>query len=152
MDLGSKDSTSRVTREIEWAHAIDIWKDSPLVGQGFGYSFPQTNFGKVPAEVIPEAFYMHNSYLNILAKAGAFGLAALLYLLWRTCVGGWTVLHDPAADAHDRIVATALLAGLASVAMLTTTMPVLTAGDSAAYLGMLVGLTAALRRRAGATP
>jgi O-antigen ligase len=153
MDLGSKDSTSRVTREIEWAHAIDIWADSPLVGQGFGYSFPQTNFGKVPAEVIPEAFYMHNSYLNILAKTGAFGLAALLYLLWRTLVGGWTVLHDPTADAHDRIVATALLGGLASVAMLTTTMPVLTAGDPAAYLGMLVGLTAALRRGApGETP
>jgi hypothetical protein len=152
MDLGSKDSTSRVTREIEWAHAIDVWEDSPLVGQGFGYSFPQTSFGKVPTDVIPEAFYMHNSYLNILAKAGAFGLVAFLYLLWRTFVAGWKINHGPLTDTHDRIVATALLSGLASVAMLTSTMPVLTAGDPAAYLGMLVGLTAALQRGPAATP
>jgi hypothetical protein len=149
-DLGSKDSTSRLTREIEWSHALDVWEDSPLVGQGFGYSFPQTNFGKVPVEVIPEPFYMHTSYLNILAKVGGFGLAAFLYMLWRTALSGWRPLRDPASDEHDRIVAVALLGGLASVALLTITMPVLTAGDPAAYLGLLVGLAAALRRVAGA--
>jgi hypothetical protein len=149
MDLGSKDSASRITREIEWSHAIDVWEDSPLVGQGFGYSFPQNNFGKVPVEVIPEPFYMHNSYLNILAKVGVFGLAAFLYVLWRIATTAWRRLRDPVSDIHDRIIAVALLSGLASVALLTSTMPVLTAGDPAAYLGMLAGLAAALRRSAG---
>lgn len=146
MDLGSKESTSRVTREIEWGHAIEVWKQSPLVGLGFGYSFPQDNFVKIPVEIIPEPFYMHNSYLNILAKVGIFGLAAFLYLIGRTGISAYLALRHGSAALSERILAAAVLASLASVALLTTTMPVLTAGDPAAYFGVLVGLTAALRR------
>ena len=146
MDLGSKESTSRVTRQIEWAHAIEVWKKSPLVGLGFGYSYPQTEFVRLPDAVVPEAFYMHNSYLNILAKVGLFGLAALLAVMWMTAQSALVALRQQGAQLRDQVVATAVLGGLTSVALLTATMPVLTAGDPAAYLGMLIGMTAALRR------
>jgi len=147
-DLGSKDSTSRVTREIEWAHAIDVWKTSPIVGLGFGYAYPQRGLEQIPEEVRPEPFYMHNSYLNILAKSGLAGLLAFLALIWAIGRTAHGILRRPDADTHDRVIATALLAGLIAVALLTTTMPVLTGGDSAAYLGLLAGLTAALQRSA----
>jgi O-antigen ligase len=145
-DLGSKESTSRVTREIEWAHAIDVWKTSPLVGVGFGYAYSQRGLDQVPEEVRPEPFYMHNSYLNILAKSGLAGLLAFLALIWAIARTAHGIVRRPDADTRDRVVATALLAGLIAVALLTTIMPVLTGGDAAAYLGLLAGLTVALQR------
>jgi len=147
-DLGSKDSTSRVTREVEWGHALEVWKQSPLVGVGFGYAFPQRGLEQIPDEVRPEAFFMHNSYLNILAKTGIVGLAAFLAFIWSVARGAHAVLRRPDVDAGDRALATAIVAAVASVALLTSTVPVLTAGDSPAYLGMLAGLTVALQRSA----
>ena len=147
-DLGSKDSTSRVTREVEWGHALEVWKQSPLVGVGFGYAFPQRGLEQIPDEVRPEAFFMHNSYLNILAKTGIVGLAAFLAFIWSVARGAHAVLRRPDVNAGDRALATAIVAAVASVALLTSTVPVLTAGDSPAYLGMLAGLTVALQRSA----
>jgi len=148
-DLGSKDSTSRLTREVEWGHALDVWKQSPLVGLGFGYAFPQRGLEQIPDEVRPEAFFMHNSYLNILAKTGIVGLLAFLAFIWSVARGAYGVLRRPDVDLDDRALATAIVAAVASVALLTSTVPVLTAGDPAAYLGMLAGLTVALQRSAG---
>jgi O-antigen ligase len=144
-DLGSSQSTSRVTREIEWGHAIDVWTDSPIVGLGFGYAFPQTDFGQIPEEVRPEPFYMHNSYLNVLAKIGMFGLAAFVYLLVRTAVAAHAIVRRRGAAAEDQVLGTAILAALAAVALATSTTSVLTTGDQAAYLGLLVGLTVSVR-------
>ena len=145
MDLGSQESTSRVTREIEWGHAIDVWKLSPLVGVGFGYSFPQEGILWVPGLTL-DAFYSHNSYLNMLAKVGLFGLAALLFLTWQALRTALGLLRTGDAELQDQILATALIAALASVSVLTSVTPVLTAGDSAAYFGMLIGIVVALRR------
>jgi len=146
MDLGSKDSTSRVTRAIEVSHAIDAWKGSPFVGLGFGYAFPPIDYFGFPDATLLDRFYMHNSYLNVLAKVGAFGLAALLYLLFRLFADARGILVCDDGLLADRVLATALAASVVSLAILTSTGPVLTAGDPEAYLGMLVGLTVALRR------
>lgn len=145
MDLGSKESTSRVTREIEWGHAIGVWKLSPLVGVGFGYSFPQEGILWVPGLTL-DAFYSHNSYLNMLAKVGLFGLAALLFVIWQALRTAYGLLRAGDADLQERIIATALIGALASTAALTSVTPVLTAGDSAAYFGMLIGIVVALQR------
>jgi O-antigen ligase len=149
-DLGSKDSTSRVTREIEWAHALEVWERSPVVGVGFGYAYPQRGLEQIPEEIRPEAFYMHNSYLNIMAKTGLAGLTAFLAWIWSIGRGAHAALRRPDADTHDRVLATAVFAALVAVALLTTTMPVLTGGDSIGYLGVLAGLTVALQRSSSA--
>jgi O-antigen ligase len=149
LDLASKDSTSTVTRELEWIHAIDVWKKSPLVGLGFGYPFPIITLGKVAESVLPDAFYMHNSYLNILAKCGAFGLGALLLLVWRT-FGGLAFFERLPSDLPAEILVTALIAGLVQILFYAAFTPVLTASDTVAYFGMLVGLTVAARRAAAA--
>jgi hypothetical protein len=148
MDLTSKDSTSRVTRVIEWSNAIDAWRYSPFVGLGWGYAFPEIDIGKVTDVLVPDLFFMHNSYLNILAKAGLFGLAALVYLTWRAVVVARALGKREGADGFDQILAQALVATIIQTSFLSLTMPVLTAGDGAAFFGMLVGLTAAAWRTA----
>jgi len=147
LDLASSESTSRVTRQIEWSNAVDVWLRSPLVGVGFGYPYPPITLGLPPEAEIPEAFFMHNSYLNILAKCGVFGLCALLYLIWVT-LGVVRQSLRRQADAYGRILGIALLAALVQVTLLAAMVPVLTASDTAAYAGMLVGIAAAGQRAA----
>ena len=142
-DLTSKDSASRVTRLMEWSNALDVWRKSPIVGMGFGYPFPEIDIGKVADSLIPELFFMHNSYLNILAKAGLAGLGALLLVSWRAVAAARDLGRRAGADAFDQILGNALVAGLIQISFLSLTMPVLTAGDGAAYFGMLIGMTAA---------
>jgi O-antigen ligase len=145
LDLGARDSTSTVTRQLEWIHAIDVWEKSPIVGLGFGYPFPIITIGKVADSVIPDAFYMHNSYLNVLAKCGALGLLALLLFLRRTIESLlWSVRRS--ATLPERIFATALIAAVVQILIYAMFTPALTASDTVAYFGMLVGLAAAARR------
>ena len=145
-DLGSSQSTSRVTREIEWGHAIDVWLKSPFVGMGWGYSYPLVNYGSVTGALVTDAFYIHNSYLNVLAKTGLFGLAALVLLLWGTIVTASELVVSRASTLFDRTIGTACFASMISLAVLTSVSPVLTAGDPAAYAGMLIGTVVALHR------
>jgi O-antigen ligase len=147
-DLASKDSTSKVTRELEWVNAYDVWKRSPIVGLGIGYAYPSNVYLNLPDATVPDAFYLHNSYMNILAKCGAAGLGALLYLIWRTVLTLRHIARRPEADLFERIVATALTAAFIQVCMLSLTMPVLTAGDAAAYFGMVIGIAVVLQRDA----
>jgi len=142
-DLTSKDSASRVTRLMEWSNALDVWRQSPIVGMGFGYPYPEIDLGKLADSLIPDLFYMHNSYLNILAKAGIAGLGALLLVTWKAVAAARDLGRREGADAFDQILGNALVAGLIQISVLSLTMPVLTAGDGAAYFGMLVGMTAA---------
>jgi O-antigen ligase/polysaccharide polymerase Wzy-like membrane protein len=148
LDLGSKESTSKVTRQMEWWNAIEVWKRSPVVGLGFGYPFPRIYYRTVAEASLTEPFYIHNSYLNVLAKTGALGLGAFLYLIWQALALALQMLRRRTADVHERVLATGLAAGILQVTSLSITTPVLTAGDTAAYFGLLVGLAAATRRAA----
>jgi O-antigen ligase len=146
MDLGTKDSTSKVTREIEWGHAIDVWKRSPIVGLGFGYPFPVITYGTTPESVLPDRFYMHNSYLNVLAKCGALGLCVLLYVVARTLSVVRGLLQRQLEDLEVRVLATALAASLVQMVMLAVFTPVLTTSDTIMYFAMLIGIAVAARR------
>lgn len=54
------------SREFEWSGAIQIWRDHPLIGQGFGAS---------------DDFETGNSYLKLLVDLGLLGLVVALPLL-----------------------------------------------------------------------
>lgn len=136
-------SISVLSRELEWTHAFDVWKLSPFVGQGFGYPFPDIPYNVAPAD----PFYMHNSYMNVLAKCGAFGLAALVAVialsLWRLA----DTRSSPVARIDDRVLTTGLAAGIVQVAALSVFVPALTTTDSIMGFAFLVGLTVAHHRR-----
>jgi O-antigen ligase len=139
--LGQKGSATTLGREVEWLHAIDLWKLSPIVGYGLGYPFPDNPYNLAPAD----PFYMHNSFFNVLAKSGALGLIALLWLLWESCR---SLLRSylAAADLTERVLAVALLAGVVQMAVLSLFSPALTTTDSVLSMAVLIGLAAALHR------
>jgi O-antigen ligase len=145
LDLASSESTSRVTREMEWRNAIDVWLKSPVVGVGFGHAYPVITYGLPPEAEISEAFFIHNTYLNILAKCGVFGLGSLLYLIWVT-FGAIRALRRHAADAYGRVLVIGLMATMVQVTLLAAMVPVLSASDTVAYVAMTIGVVAALQR------
>jgi O-antigen ligase len=148
MDLGSSQSTSRVTREMEWATAVQSWLRSPLVGVGYGYPYPVVLYGALPAQQLADPFYTHNSFLNVLAKCGAFGFAAFVYLIGRAATTA-TRLCRRSDDAADRAFLIGVIAAIVQVAALSLVMPSMTTTDSVMYCGMLIGLVVAAERVAG---
>jgi O-antigen ligase len=103
-------------------------------------------YGAVSDAIITDAFFIHNSYLNILAKTGLFGLAAFVLMLGGTIVTAGEIAGSPASTPFERTAATACFGAMISLAVLTSVAPVLTAGDPAAYCGMLIGTVVALHR------
>jgi O-antigen ligase len=148
LDIGEKDSVSRLTRELEWSHAFDVWKRSPVIGMGYGYPFPYILIGKVAESVLPDAFYMHNSYMNVLAKSGTVGLLALLYLIWEALRAAYQLLRRSDADIHQRILGAALTASMVQMVFVSFLTPVITTMDTIAYFAMLIGLAIAAERAA----
>jgi hypothetical protein len=136
--LGEKGSVTKLSRQLEWAHAIDVWKLSPVVGYGFGYPFPDNPYNIQTGD----PFYMHNSFMNLLAKCGALGMLAHLWMMVAAVRRLWRTFHHPWAGTEDRILATALLAGLLQLSVLSLFSPALTSTDSIIGGGVLIGLAA----------
>nr|WP_244257808.1 O-antigen ligase family protein [Paraburkholderia phymatum] len=75
-----------------WPRALTYFRQSPIVGMGFG-SFDDTirhvasYFGvfSVPSDIVIEHSdsHAHNSYLNFLAELGVVGLALVLSFFWK---------------------------------------------------------------------
>jgi O-antigen ligase len=75
-----------------WPRALAYFRQSPIVGMGFG-SFDDTirnvtsYFGvlAVPSDIVVEHSdsHAHNSYLNFLAETGVVGLALVLSFYWK---------------------------------------------------------------------
>ena len=140
--LGEKGSVTKLSRELEWAHAIDVWKRSPVVGYGFGYPFPDNPYNIQTSD----PFYMHNSFMNLLAKCGALGMLAHLWMLAAAVRRLWRTFHHPWADFEDRILTTALIAGLMQLSVLSLFSPALTSTDSILGAGLLIGFAAVVPR------
>jgi hypothetical protein len=138
----SEDSASTTGRKVEWDHALDMWSQSPVLGAGFGAPFPVVEYSLVPLD----KFYMHNSYLNVLAKCGLVGLLALVALVLGTVVSGVRTLRSGHVDLFDRIILTAVVASLVQMMTLSLFSPVITTTDSVFFFAMLIGLTAAMSR------
>jgi O-antigen ligase len=75
-----------------WPRALAYFRQSPIVGMGFGSFDDQIRsvvsyFGLlgVPSDIIIEHSdsHAHNSYLNFLAELGVVGLALMLSFFWR---------------------------------------------------------------------
>jgi hypothetical protein len=124
MDLGSKDSTSRVTREIEWAHAIDVLGGQPARRPGFRL-FVSADELREGAGGSHSRSLLHAQQLPQYpgeggrVRAGGLPLPVVAHV--RRGMEDHPRIRSPTRTS--RIVATALLSGLASAAMLTTTMP-----------------------------
>lgn len=69
---------SFLLRQMQWATAIRLWKESPIIGLGVG-SFESRGIGAMPFYY--ETKYVHCHYLQTLLDMGVIGLALFLGLL-----------------------------------------------------------------------
>lgn len=115
-ELGPEDSPARWnTRRVDiWRATVEIIKDHPLVGVGFGgYWTAITEYHDASGAYTPQQ--AHNDYLELLASGGVLGLTIFLWfvflLLKRTRE---TFLHG---DTFRRAVCLGALVGLFGVAV-----------------------------------
>lgn len=88
-------------RLAHWEAALDMWRDHPWLGVGFGNYEAVYDRYALPKWALPLG-HAHNYYLNIAAETGLFGLIAYLWLwgaaLWQT-VQAVRRANDPLAKA-----------------------------------------------------
>jgi putative inorganic carbon (HCO3(-)) transporter len=75
-------STSVAHRLEVWGVGWDMFMDRPLTGQGLNTFMANYERFRAPGDT--GIWYAHNSYLQIAAETGIFGLLAFLWFVWRT--------------------------------------------------------------------
>lgn len=75
------------TRFRVWGAAIEMFKDSPILGKGLG-----TFMGNFRQYSKLNIQYAHNCYLQILAESGLLGLVSFLWFLGQIVIGGYKKL------------------------------------------------------------
>jgi O-antigen ligase len=70
-----------LTRYLLIKAALGDWRESPLIGQGFGYNFKEVFLvSRTPAHV-SEIAEVHNLYVYLLSHSGVMGLGFYLFIL-----------------------------------------------------------------------
>ena len=117
---------------------------SPILGLGLGAAY------RAPArsDALPEQVrYIHNGYLYMASKLGLPALALFVWCVGMVLLWSWRGAQaEP--DPRTRGTYAAIFAGVLSVLLASVTEPHLMRDSSLAFLGVLAGLTVALRRHA----
>ena len=109
------DNYASVERLAHWQSALDMWRDRPWLGVGFG------NYEAAYAEYAlpkwPLALgHAHNYYLNIAAETGLVGLLAYLLLWGTTFWHTWQAMHRT-TDRYAKALALGALGVLVHVSV-----------------------------------
>ena len=140
--------SSTVGRQVEWGNAIQLWLGSPFIGNGIGAPFQQTIYS--PAGLA--AFFTHNSYLNILAKTGLVGFAALAATVVNVFRLLHRVRHAVGSSLADRVMAITITAYLTGVLVHAFGAATITTTDSVMLFSLVIGLSVVVGRLAGVAP
>lgn len=103
------------TRLVIWKQSWKMLQDSPWMGIGVGHYSLYWPPYRDPSDT-SDGFFVHNDYLQFWIEAGLPGLILLLALLVAAAFMYVRAMRMT-TDAPTRVEATALLAGLAAVAM-----------------------------------
>jgi O-antigen ligase len=123
----AKVANLNIRYEWLWPRALAYFRQSPLVGMGFGSFDDQIRnvtsyFGLlgVPSDIIVEHSdsHAHNSYLNFLAELGVVGLALLLSFYWKLVKWSQNGAARSALTDHGRNFAAYRFVELSSVCLL----------------------------------
>lgn len=131
-------SSAKAGRVARWSKAIEVWRNHPLTGEGFGrYG------GAVAARNIPGSNYVDNFYLKTLAETGIIGLASFILLL---LVGIRCALSscNRLTDSKLRCLAVGIIAGLCGVLVHNAVENIFEVPMMATYFWLLLGMLAAL--------
>lgn len=118
----STDTNSFEWRLRNWYRLVQIWRDDPLFGHGWGTTYDLIQpLGKTP----------HSGPVRLLVEAGVVGLAVAAWLAWRA----WSSAVRQLSAAVD--IPTRELAGL-RLAALTAVLANSVAANTMSYIPMLL--------------
>ncbi|MHB8509163.1 MAG: O-antigen ligase family protein [Candidatus Dormibacteria bacterium] len=133
-------NVSSLARVAEDSHAVSVWQQSPILGVGLGALYPPTTLNNPDLA----GFYLHNSYLNILAKMGPIGLAFFL-LVVALAVKELIQAGRTCRPRFGSFVWFAAAGAMVQLALFSVYSPALTTSDSVAVAAILIGLAGAWR-------
>ena len=149
------DRATSVEKEIEYGSSAK-WRyyeaeqilpqiaASPILGLGLGAAYRRP----ARSDALPEQVrYIHNGYLYVASKLGMPALLLLVGFLGLIMSCSWRGSRTE-QDPGLRAVHAATCAGVMSVLVASITEPHLMRDSSLAYLGVVAGLTVALKRHA----
>jgi O-antigen ligase len=144
-----RDAASNFTRELEKGNIRATIAANPLLGVGFGREYLIVSY--VPGlEGFPLwRFEPHNTVMWLWLKLGAIGFV-LFWLLIGTAITRAAQLAKTVREAQTFAVLT--LTGIISVLVFSYVDLGMTAGRLTSFLGILIGVLAALERTPEAVP
>lgn len=119
-----QDDVSSRYRINEWSRALEVIAERPLTGIGLGSSiaFENPMWDEATGDTggYFTTYYIHNSYLWVTLKLGAFGLVAYLALLTAALARGYLAYRRTTSVRRRRLLL-GLLAGLCALAAMALT-------------------------------
>jgi len=104
-----------IERLAHWQSALDMWRDHPWLGVGFG-NYEAAYAGYALPKWTMALGHAHNYYLNVAAEAGSVGLIAYL-ALWGTAFWQTWRAFGSAADPYAKALALGALGVLVHVSV-----------------------------------
>src|SRR5690606_27474336 len=140
--IGSASSRdiSLINRFYEWQEGLDEAMRSPVIGWGFGHTFPY--FHRI-YHFTEDKYFIHNTYLGVLYRHGFIGLGVFLFILLGTFFQGFRYIRRP-GGALEHITALACLAALPALGMAATTEGIMIDAEGVFALTFIVALIAGL--------
>ena len=136
--------SSAAWRYYEAGQVLPQIAANPILGLGLGAAY------RAPArsDALPEQVrYIHNGYLYMASKLGVPALALFVWCVGLILLWAWRGARTE-QDPRSRAVHAAICASVLGVLLASITEPHLMRDSSVAFLGVLAGLTVALRRHA----
>lgn len=124
-----------------WEGAIARWKRDPVMGTGFGYAYSYLDRTRGGEWFWRESQDMHNSFLEVLLKAGAVGLLGFVVFL---SVIVARLIRMLRTQEDERAVAAGGIAFIVTVLLTSAVQPVLSMPNSAVLTYLVVGIFMAM--------
>lgn len=135
-------TTNVVGRFATYVQAFDIFKTSPIFGVGVDhYNDVASQLAGVYLNGVRSVDFAHSSFLDVLAEQGLMGFLPLIGVIAGLALfarGVWV----RAETSEQRILAATVLAALVGYLLFSSTLTMITYGDSNAYLAAILGLGA----------
>ncbi len=129
------DLRANVGRTRIWSANLDMIRDRPLLGWGYGNyrSFRDPYYARYPEA--DTSAHAHNDFLQVLVDAGVVGLAGFVFLFWVIAREGWRLYAglSPAAEPLRSVV---LGGGLAVAAFLIGGLTQYNFGDAEVVIAL----------------
>lgn len=112
------ENVSNLERLNRWMAAVEMVKDRPILGVGYGsYSdiYPQYRRKLIVTEVAQQRMGAHSEPLRLLSETGWIGFAAGIWFLGTAAWVGFRVIRT--GDPDTRLLALGILAGLGTYAI-----------------------------------